>query len=313
MKSRLINFSVQKMYLIITLIIPNNLITDTINVVSNDADNYCVSRKIDSDSIADEHKFSSDFPYISEPKATFFDTIIIPHDYYELNFSTPPSNWHTTYGDWPVSQAPFGNNIGNGHPPEFNYNTYWPVYSTLYLRKQVDLSMYDLSSLNWFLGVDNGYYLFVNGTQISQHWAHGYTYRWEYSGTINPALLNHGLNIISIICVDDGGLTAFDMMLTANKLPGGQLITNILINQRNDGSGMVDVYFNLYGTGSQYNIAFEASFDGGNTYTTIPASFLSGDVSNISPGTNKHIVWDGLGSHPNTYSTSTKLKIMANE
>jgi hypothetical protein len=89
-------------------------------------------------------------------------------------------------------------------------------------------------------------------------------------------------------------------------------ISNILINQRNDGSGMVDVYFNLYGTISQYNMTLEASFDGGNTYTAIPAAFMSGDVSNISPGTNKHIVWDGLGSHPNTYSTATKLKIIAN-
>jgi hypothetical protein len=89
-------------------------------------------------------------------------------------------------------------------------------------------------------------------------------------------------------------------------------ISNILINQRNNGSGMVDVYFNLNGTGSQYTINLAASFDGGNTYTAIPASFLSGDVSNISPGINKHIVWDGLGSHPNTYSTATKLKIIAN-
>jgi hypothetical protein len=101
-------------------------------------------------------------------------------------------------------------------------------------------------------------------------------------------------------------------LFTEGQPPQTNTISNILINQRNDGSGIVDVYFNLNGTGGQYSIALEASFDGGNTYTAIPASFLSGDVSNISPGTNKHIVWDGLGSHLNTYSTATKLKIIAN-
>jgi hypothetical protein len=101
-------------------------------------------------------------------------------------------------------------------------------------------------------------------------------------------------------------------LYTEGQPPQTNTISNILISQRNDGSGMVDVYFNLNGTGSQYNITLAASFDGGNTYTAIPASFLSGDVSNISPGTNKHIIWDGLGSHPNTYSTATKLKIIAN-
>jgi hypothetical protein len=101
-------------------------------------------------------------------------------------------------------------------------------------------------------------------------------------------------------------------LFTEGQPPQTNTISNILINQRNDGSGIMDVYFNLNCTGGQYNITLEASFDGENTYTAIPASFLSGDVSNVSPGTNKHIVWDGLGSHPNTYSTATKLKITAN-
>ncbi len=101
-------------------------------------------------------------------------------------------------------------------------------------------------------------------------------------------------------------------LYTEGQPPQTNTITNILINPRTNGSGLVDVYFNLNGMGSQYSIALAASFDGGNSYTAIPSSFLNGDVSSISPGTNKLIVWDGLGSHPNTYSTATKLKIIAN-
>jgi uncharacterized protein (TIGR02145 family) len=90
-------------------------------------------------------------------------------------------------------------------------------------------------------------------------------------------------------------------------------VTNISVQQRTDGSGMVDVYFTLSGTGSFYDINIQTSFDGGNTYTPVPSQYLSGDVSGISPGSNKHVVWDGLGSFPNTYSTQAKVKILANE
>jgi hypothetical protein len=142
--------------------------------------------------------------------------------------------------------------------------------------------------------------------------------------TSYPAIIGNwgrfwGSNYYLIGKIDD--IRIYNRALTEQEIhtlyiegqpPQTNTISNILISQRNDGSGMVDVYFNLNGTGSQYNITLAASFDGGNTYTAIPASFLSGDVSNISPGTNKHIIWDGLGSHPNTYSTATKLKIIAN-
>lgn len=98
-----------------------------------------------------------------------------------------------------------------------------------------------------------------------------------------------------------------------HDLPLNNTISNIIIIQRSDGSGMVDLYFNLNGTAPFYTISMQVSFDGGITYTDVPAAFLSGNAGSISPGSNKHIVWDGLGSFPNTYSTTTKLKITANQ
>ncbi len=101
-------------------------------------------------------------------------------------------------------------------------------------------------------------------------------------------------------------------LFTENQPPQINEITNIFINPRHDGSGLVDVHFNLTGTSPLYNIALQASFDGGITYTVIPAAFLNGNTGPIAQGNNKHIVWDGLGSFPNTYSINTKLKITAN-
>jgi uncharacterized protein (TIGR02145 family) len=90
-------------------------------------------------------------------------------------------------------------------------------------------------------------------------------------------------------------------------------ITVTSVQQRTDGSGLVDVYFNLSGPASAYNIAMQASFDAGTTYTPIPPAFLSGDIAGITPGSNKHIVWDGLGSFPNTFSTQARLELSATE
>lgn len=88
-------------------------------------------------------------------------------------------------------------------------------------------------------------------------------------------------------------------------------ITQVL--QHSDGSGLVDVNFDLSGTANLYSISLEASFDGGTTYIPIPGSFLSGDIGPIQPGNSKHIVWDGVGSFPNIYSTQAKLKIVASQ
>jgi uncharacterized protein (TIGR02145 family) len=86
-------------------------------------------------------------------------------------------------------------------------------------------------------------------------------------------------------------------------------ITNIQVAQRTDGSGLFDITFTLNGTGSAYYIGVESSFTGGNTFTPIPADYLSGDTGPISPGAGKHIIWNGLQSFPNTYSTQAKVKL----
>ncbi|MEI6455048.1 MAG: FISUMP domain-containing protein [bacterium] len=87
-------------------------------------------------------------------------------------------------------------------------------------------------------------------------------------------------------------------------------ITNFSVSQRTDGSGLADIYFTLSGTATAYYIAAEASFDGGNTYTPIPASSFTGDTGPIGAGSGKHIIWNGVQSFPETYSTQAKVKLI---
>ena len=87
-------------------------------------------------------------------------------------------------------------------------------------------------------------------------------------------------------------------------------ITNISVQPHTDGSGMIDVHFNLSGEAESYNILIEVSFDAGDTYTPVPTAYLSGDLQGISSG-SRQVVWDGYGSFPNEFSTQTRIKIVA--
>jgi hypothetical protein len=106
-------------------------------------------------------------------------------------------------------------------------------------------------------------------------------------------------------------LSIFIFLMAAGGFAQSGEITVTSVQQRSDGSGLVDVYFNLSGTEGYYNIAIQASFNGGINYNPIPPTFLSGDNAGISPGSDKHIVWDGLGSFPNSFTTQAKLELIA--
>jgi uncharacterized protein (TIGR02145 family) len=87
-------------------------------------------------------------------------------------------------------------------------------------------------------------------------------------------------------------------------------VTVTSAQQRTDGSGLVDVYFNLSGTQSSYFINMRVSFDAGTEYYPISFTSMTGDVGPISPG-SRHIVWNPMQDYPNRYSPQTKLKIVA--
>ena len=110
------------------------------------------------------------------------------------------------------SPAPFGNTTGG----DFGANTSWPASGNMWVQTTIDLTGYDLSSIQYDLGVDNGYDLFLNNNHVAGANAEGFTYRWEYSGAISSAFLHSGNNALLVKLEDHGGLTAFDMQITGN-------------------------------------------------------------------------------------------------
>ncbi len=86
-------------------------------------------------------------------------------------------------------------------------------------------------------------------------------------------------------------------------------ITNIQVSPRTDGSGNVDIFYNLTGSAPSYFVSMEVSFDNGSTFAAVSPTFLTG-TSGITPGTNLHLIWNGKGSNNNTYSTQSKVKLI---
>jgi len=161
-------------------------------------------------------------------------TLLPPQSSWQYSFDAPSGGWQTGADGgvaWRTGNSPFSNcgPLGDhdcaaeGWPASFNANTRWPADESssldddLWVRTQLDLSAHEVGKLQlqWALGADNGYKLYFNGVLLSQDNAESFTYRWEYSGTVPASLLNPTDNWIAVALEDHGGLTAFDMTVTA--------------------------------------------------------------------------------------------------
>ena len=129
---------------------------------------------------------------------------------FEYSLNTPTQNWQTEIGIWNTGYLPFVG-INTGALPN---STYWPLGTTCYLRKQIDLTNYDLSTIHWNIAVDNGYTLYVNGNPVSNSFEGGPAIEWEYQGTFQSNMLHSGINNIAIKIVDDGaGAASFNFLM----------------------------------------------------------------------------------------------------
>jgi uncharacterized protein (TIGR02145 family) len=88
-------------------------------------------------------------------------------------------------------------------------------------------------------------------------------------------------------------------------------VTVTSVQQRSDGSGLVDVFYNLSGTESSFFVNMRVSFDAGQTYSAIRFNTMSGHTGPVSPGSNRQIVWNPTLDYSHRFSPQTKLKVVA--
>jgi len=91
-------------------------------------------------------------------------------------------------------------------------------------------------------------------------------------------------------------------------------VTNVTFTQRSDASLNVDINYDVNDAeGDLMTITMQVSNDNGATWN-FSCDSISGDVgSNISSGTNKHIVWDFKSEHPETFGDQFRIKIIADD
>jgi hypothetical protein len=114
---------------------------------------------------------------------------------------------------WTDGQAAFGNDVLGG----YQYNTYWHEDTDLALMKTIIINGIITGDATLNVESDNGFVIFINGTQVAKDNAEGYPqYWWEYSYSVDPSVFRNGSNVIQAFAEDHGGGTFFDMKLTGN-------------------------------------------------------------------------------------------------
>jgi len=93
------------------------------------------------------------------------------------------------------------------------------------------------------------------------------------------------------------------------------VVSNVRASQRSDGTGMVDVWYDLSSAAGPCMVSLCFSNNNGVNWNVLPAqSLLQGDYGNgITNGVNKHITWDAGRDRPQTYWPQTKAKVTASE
>ncbi len=107
-------------------------------------------------------------------------------------------------------------------------------------------------------------------------------------------------------------LLLFSLMadiIWANSAPQ---VSNVRVSPRADNSRLVDIYYDLADAdGDACTVWMAVSDDNGTTWD-VPAEHFTGVGPNITPGTNKHIIWDAGADMPGKQG-NFKVRVFADD
>jgi len=91
-------------------------------------------------------------------------------------------------------------------------------------------------------------------------------------------------------------------------------VEDITFSQREDGSHIVDIYFNLIDQDNDLlTVSIFASNNGGQTWDYPMNTYTGYFGENIAPGSGKHIVWDFAVDNENVWEPNMQFKITVND
>lgn len=110
------------------------------------------------------------------------------------------------------------------------------------------------------------------------------------------------------------GVAAVSFLLffsvTAAAVP---MVSNVTAVQRTDGSGLVDIHYDLSNGGGTITVELVISSDGGTSWDITPVS-VSGDIgTGVTNGADKHIIWDGMTDSPDVSWSDARFRVTATD
>ena len=103
------------------------------------------------------------------------------------------------------------------------------------------------------------------------------------------------------------------MLFRSLPLAAAPVVSNVRASQRGDGSGLVDVYYDLSGVADIVRVSAVFSSDNGATWNVFPGPGRAYGAygTGVRAGANRHIVWDAPADRPNVYWGAVRAKVIA--
>jgi len=121
-------------------------------------------------------------------------------------------------GGWAVGSTPFDDHTVSGWCDFGGDGTHWPLNSTLYLRKRLELKQADDVVIR--MAIDNDADVYFDGQLVASVRSEGCPFRWQYE--IGLPAVPPGEHVVAAMIVDRGDDNGFDMMVAQSHTPLAQ-------------------------------------------------------------------------------------------
>lgn len=93
------------------------------------------------------------------------------------------------------------------------------------------------------------------------------------------------------------------------------VVSNVRASQRTDGSGLVDIYYDLSGSSELTKVRILISSDDGATWNVTPqsTSLIGAAGACVRNGINQHVVWDAANDRPDVHWPQAQAKVIAEQ
>lgn len=134
----------------------------------------------------------------------------------DIPASTPPdlSSVSSELGNWLTNPANPGGNWSAG---QVAIPATWAVNTETAIIYELDGGLAGLSNVVASFGVDNGIFVWLNGTFLGGHLRPGGVTPGEF--TLNIGSVGAGMNFLQILREDHGGSTGYDVAVTGDAAP----------------------------------------------------------------------------------------------